>query len=220
METLISSWYPQWISDRGLGITVSVLIANTPQALLSFLYLCLNGVLTNLFLADEWSGYARHRKPLRVSNRRGQQRGDYFLSLPFRIAIPLTAVTAVLHWLCSQAIFLVVIARYDELGKVRDSFDVATCGFSPIAMIFTLLVGGSNVLGLIALGFRRLRFSMPLAGCCSAAIAAACHGSEPDAYLKPLQWGVLPESEDNSGVGHCCLSSREVTEPVAGKKYS
>lgn len=219
-ETLITGWFLDRISDRNVGITLSVLIANTPQALLSFLYLCLNGLLTSLFLAEEWSGYDRQRKPLRTSTCRGQQRSDYFLSLPFRIAIPLTVVSATLHWLCSQAIFLVIIAHYDALGKVIDSFAVATCGFSPMAMILTLLVGGSVVLGLIGLGFRRLGSSMPRAGCCSAAIAAACHGSEPDAYLKPLQWGVVPGSGGESGIEHCCFSSREVTEPVAGKKYA
>jgi hypothetical protein len=71
-DTLISGWALDNISNYSLAITVSVLVANTPQALLSFLYLTLNGLLTNLFLAEEWSTFAQQRKPLRVLNQRGQ----------------------------------------------------------------------------------------------------------------------------------------------------
>jgi hypothetical protein len=219
-DTLISGWALDNISNYCLAVTASVLVANTPQALFSFLYLTLNGLLTNLFLAEEWSAYAQQRKSLRVSNQHGQQRKDYFLSLPFRVAIPLSIISALLHWLCSQSIFLAVVTHYNELGHLVNAFAVATCGFSPMAMMFTLCVGGCVVIGVVALGFRRLSSGIPLVSCCSAAIAAACHGSELDASTKPLQWGVLPGSEDVNGVGHCCLSSGEVTEPELGKKYA
>jgi hypothetical protein len=219
-DVLIGPWALDSIQSYGLAITANILIANLPQAVLSFLYVLVNGLLTSLFLAQEWSGYAQERKALRVSSRRGQQRRTYFLSLPYRISIPLLIMCGLLHWLCSQSIFLAVVSQYSEEGKLIDPFAIATCGFSPLAMMATLLVGVCILAGILALGFRRLDCSMPLAGTCSAAISAACHESKPDASLKPLQWGALPGADVQSDIGHCCFSSCAVVEPTAGKKYA
>jgi hypothetical protein len=70
-----------------------------------------------MFLADEWSHFAKERKPLRVSSPTGL---TYFLQLPYRIALPLLVMSGLLHWLVSQSIFLAVVSEYDEIGNEKN----------------------------------------------------------------------------------------------------
>ena len=200
-------------------IMFAVLTANAPQAIMSFLYLNPNAFLTVMWLASEFADFATERKSLRVSSRQGKQRSTYFLSLPYRIALPLMAFSALLHWLLSQSIFLAVVAEYDAHGKLLSQVAVASCAFSPLAMILSLLAV------LILLGatacvawVKKLRGGIPVAGSCSAAISAACHPPawDKDAYLKEVMWGVPKEREGQrrrkGGVQHACFTSGEVDE--------
>ena len=52
-ESLVA-WH-NLMGSRGLLLTV--LVANSPQVLLSFLFLTYNGLYTCMLLADEWNGY-------------------------------------------------------------------------------------------------------------------------------------------------------------------
>jgi hypothetical protein len=174
-QALISGWSIENISSPNSQILTSVLIANLPQPLLSFLYLTMNGFCTSMFLADEWSRFGRHRKPIRVSTPGEGQRKTYFLQLPFRITLPLIAMSSLPHWLVSQSIFLEVVAEYGTEGDIYDSVAVAICGFSPFAMICVLIAGGIIVIFAIGFGHRGFDGSMPLVGSCNAATSAACH---------------------------------------------
>lgn len=78
-----------WNFPATTGLHLTVLIANSPQALLSFLFLTYNGLFTCMLLADEWSGHAKERKTLRVTSPIGQQRSTYRLQLPYKYSIPL-----------------------------------------------------------------------------------------------------------------------------------
>lgn len=206
-------------------IMAAVFTANAPQAILSFLYLNLNAFLTVMWLASEFADYARERKPLRCSQPKGRQRGTHFLQLPYKIALPLVAFSALLHWLVSQSIFLAVVAEYDPRGDLYDSVAVASCAFSPLAMILGLL---AVVLLFGATGgvawFRRLDGGIPVAGSCSAAISAACHAPGWDRGLeeKEVMWGVPREGTGQTGEGqgwrggkrrvppHACFTSGEI----------
>lgn len=64
------------------GFAASVLLANLPQLILSLLYMSYNGLYTCMHLAHEYSQFAKHRKPLRVTTPRGKQRTTYWLQLP------------------------------------------------------------------------------------------------------------------------------------------
>ena len=79
-RTLISAGLPQ---GGASGLVSAVLLANRPQAILSFLYLAYNGLPTCIFLSDEYSKYAveGRRKPLRVTTPHGQQRKHYGMSV-------------------------------------------------------------------------------------------------------------------------------------------
>ena len=206
-------------------ILESILIANTPQMIFSFLYLNLNGLLTTMWLAEEWSGFATQRKALRTSRPRGLQRRTHFLQLPYKISIPLMVLSGLLHWLISQSLFLAIVAEYDLKGNLESPVSIASCGYSPIAMIITIVLGVLLVIATIGLGQRKYNGSIPLAGSCSLAISAACHPPEwdTDAALNPVLWGVIPNSGPGMGgseVGHCAFTSGEVEALVEGKEYA
>lgn len=109
------------------------------------------------------------------SSRRGAQRSFYFLSLPFRYSVSLMLTYPVLNWLLSQAIFDVQVYVYEADMHHDPSLDVNACGWSPIALIFTIIVGPLMVMALLGLAMRPFRSVIALAGSCSAAISAACH---------------------------------------------
>ena len=66
----------QLTQGTGASLIAAVLLANTPQAICSFLYVAYNGLLTCMHLCHEYSKYAMdgRRKPLRVTTPHGQQR--------------------------------------------------------------------------------------------------------------------------------------------------
>lgn len=60
---------------------------------------------------------------------------------------------------------------------------------------------------------------MPLAGSCSAAIAAACHtgAKEPEEWKKPVKWGIVNYKEED--LCRCSFSSLEVQAPEKGELH-
>ena len=153
-----------------------------------------------------------------------------------------------MHWLVSQPIFLVVIEAYtvDVVPNTSEgAVNLRTCGYSPIA-ILTTIIFGTIVLALgIANGFRRFKKTgIPLATSCSAAISAACHPlpGNDQASKKAIMWGACGSDEDgdwdrtvDSGavqisgkegmrqeagqvqVGHCSFTRYAVEEPIEGQ---
>ena len=226
-SALITGW--ELPSTGTSALVLSVLVANIPQPILSFLYLLFNGLCTSMLLADEWGGYRLNRKPLRVSEPRGQQRSTYFLHVPYRYGIPLVTMSGVLHWGISQSLFLAIIKVVDIHGETEEQSGVTTCGYSPAAIIFTLIIACLLLITVVAFGTRKLDPDMPPGSSCSFGIATACHsqgGNENDGEeaTLPLQWGEVPleDSDGNSdgAVGHCCFSSGPVSAPVEGKLYA
>jgi hypothetical protein len=228
-----------------VAIVWMVIMANLPQLLMSLLYLMINGVMTSMCLADEWSQHSYQWRTLRVSSTSpsGQQRSSHFLQLPYRFALPLLAFSAFMHWIISQAIFVIKLETRTATGllalanmpgelKGMPDYTITTCGFSPLAMILAAIGITALFSFVVALGMRKLKQNgMPLVGSCSIAIAASCHcppGTSPDL---PLMWGAV--SSDNSGeraqnnnkkphdeAGHCSFANENVSIPVPGKKYA
>ncbi|KAJ5302286.1 hypothetical protein N7508_007149 [Penicillium antarcticum] len=214
------------------------LIANSPQLIFSFLYVAYNSLLTSMCLSAEWSRFGNLRKGLRVSHKPMlSQRSNYFLSLPYRFAVPLMAASSILHWLVSQSLFVIAIEAYDSAMNRDPSQDVYACGYSPMAIIIATSVGVIMFTCLIVLSLRRFESAMPVASSCSLAIAAACHpefdpnvdemGPEPveeiesedegeDIALLPLQWGSIAV---DGPVRHCTFASGDVFPPEEGQKY-
>lgn len=218
--------------NMGTALMGGVLLANLPQAMLSYLYLAFNALYTNMFVAKEWSTYYNNRKPLRVTSPIGQQRGTYWLNVPFRYAVPMTVVSGLFHWLASQSIFLVritVTKYYPQDGSriVDEGERISTCGYSPSAIILTFVTGSVIAIGGILMG-RYLKYppGMPMAASCSAAISAACHPPPEDdqASLLPVQWGAVTHGETRPDgkepVGHCTFSSLPVERPIMERLYA
>lgn len=213
----------------------NVLIANTPQLLFSCLYFAFNSILTCMCVAAEWSSYANKRKSLRVSNNpQLAQRSNYFLSIPYRYAIPLIVLSITLHWLISESLFMVGVEAWDNDMQRDPSGDVISCAYTPVAILSSILIGAFMFTSLVALSRQRLESAMPVAGSCSLAIAAACHPrvdpnqlrdvvmedhrdeEEEDMGLLPVQWGAIPVE---GPLGHSSFTSRDVDMPGNGKEY-
>jgi hypothetical protein len=205
----------------------SVLLANSPQVVLSYLYFAFNALYTNMFVAREWATFAHERKALRTTAPRGQQRNTYFLTVPFRYAFPMAVVSGTFHWLVSQSLFMVrITVTESRTRRIAEEESISTCGYSPLAIILTFVVAAVIALAGIAMGRLKYSAGMPLASSCSAAISAACHPpvEDVDAHLLPVQWGVVSyenrASDGEEGVGHCSFSSMPVEQPVPGRLYA
>lgn len=251
-QGVISSYAGESIGSIGFGKThpaaivtswpiyntiATVLVANSPQLIFSFLYVNLNSLVTCMWLASEWNDFALERKPLRVSLPRGEQRSTYFLQLPYRVGIPLIVVSSLMHWLISESLFLAVVETAEWDG--RSSPDaILSLGFSLQPMLIVIVAGVGLCVGTIILGrARKLRGEgfMPLVGSCSLAIAAACHApaGEENAYLTGVMWGSISDGKrhvsksnfsypmlQRSSIGHCSFTSRNVEQIQEGRLYA
>ena len=179
-----------------------------------------------MLVADEWNGFVKERKTLRLSSPRGIQRSSYFLSLPYRFSLPLMFASVTMHWLISQSVFVIqsIGVVYGTSFYRSPVYDSSLVGWSSIAMVYSLVVGLVMVVALVAIGslnkYRPLErdkspgtgaqsYTMPLVCSCSAAISAACHRSDEDfqSHLLPVRWGY--DKQDN----WCFTTSREVSYP-------
>ncbi|KAL2005113.1 hypothetical protein VTN00DRAFT_2963 [Thermoascus crustaceus] len=167
-----------------------VVVANTPQFIVTISYYFYNNVLTSMLAAAEYSSYGISRKSLRVSwpKPHSSQRSTYWLSMPYQYSVPLLITYAALHWTISQSLFYVQIVPYDMFSKPVEGQVLSALGYSPIAIFVSLLVGGVLMSAFLMMAiFRRFQSFMPLAGSCSAAIRASCHpGNDTDTQTAAL----------------------------------
>lgn len=97
----------------------TLVVVNIPQLILSFIYLTVNALHTQLQVEHEWNSYARDYAPLRVSYPAGKQVSTYRLQLPYRYSIPLLVMSVGLHYFVSQSLFLIVVegGRWSNVGE-------------------------------------------------------------------------------------------------------
>ncbi|CAG8279342.1 unnamed protein product [Penicillium salamii] len=241
---LLGEWWSQGFGASNyniIGIHVpmtmlgSVVIANIPQLLITLSYYCYNNVLTDMLAAGEYNSYGITRKPLRVSRpvKGSEQRSTYWLSVPYRYALPLMVLYMILHWLVSQGIFYVLVIPYDLQGNVNDEYKVDSLGYSPLPVFVAILVASLMICILAGLGLKRFKSDLPVAGGCSVAISAACHppkGENLDTVaLGPVKWGqtlglpgwALGQFRDEvDGRGHCSFTALDTVKPTLTKIYA
>ncbi|KAK0259970.1 hypothetical protein LTR01_004511 [Friedmanniomyces endolithicus] len=220
-RSLIDVGLPQYGAS---GLLSSVLLANLPQAIVSFLYLTYNGLFTSMLLCHEYSKYAmdERRKPLRVTTPHGQQRTTYYLQLPYTYSLPLLVTSGTLHWLISQSIFLARISIYND-GVNSDRDDFSEVGYSCTPILCVILLGTAMLVFALGMGCRKFASSIPVAGSCSVALAAACHPMkhDEDASFLPVRWGeVVDASGEEDEVRHCSFTSGEVQAMTPGRLYA
>lgn len=221
--------------ESGTALLYNVVLANSPQFALSFIYYLYNGLWTAQCGALEWASYVTKRKGLRVSWRKGNQRSSYYLQIPYRYGVPLLILSITLHFLISQSIFIAAMRYYGEDDGFSD------IGYSPRAILTTFCVATVIIVAQVVFSLRRIDGRIPFHGNKSAVISAACHpgrtcrqdhGAEDRNRVStlPLKWGAFPlceeaatnNSKDRDGddtVGHCGFSADPVELPTAGHQY-
>lgn len=225
------------VHATGTGTTATllghVLIANSPQFLLSSLYLLYNNIVTRQAVADELLGFLRDdgKKPLRVSSPIGMQRSSYFLSLPWRYSVPLLAFSTTTHWLISQSIFLVQSSAFEPgLGNKRlPIYDFSARGYSPLGCILVLPLASLIVLLLpVYSALRKYSDILPhlqRMGSNSSALRVLCqrHTDDCDAHLFPVSLGIIQTGQSiREGYDGIFVFSTDIDidlAPEPGKVY-
>ncbi|KAM7218192.1 hypothetical protein V8F06_006483 [Rhypophila decipiens] len=185
-----------------------VVIANIPQIFISISYLMYNTLLTTMLVEREWH-YIGARKAsdrkLRVSQPRGKQRSTFFLSVPYRYALPLLVLSTAEKWLASQTIFFTAVDEYGGDGNRRSgNISTSTLLFSNLAMFCLLIVLLLSWVGLFVLGVvRSFPAGKPMLGACSRVIAVSCHlpvevEADSDVAAGAISWGAI-RSVDRTG---------------------
>ena len=182
-----------------------------------------------MLVADEWNGFVKERKPLRLSSPRGIQRSSYFPALPYRFSLLLMLAPVAIHWFISQSVFVIqsIGVVYGTSFYRSPKYDSSLVGWSSIGMIYSLILGFVMVVALVTVGLRNKyrplegdkrqvtaaqSYMMPLVSSCSAAISAACHRPEEDfqSHLLPVRWGYSKQDY------WCFTTSRELSYPALG----
>ncbi|CAG7928561.1 unnamed protein product [Penicillium olsonii] len=200
----------------------SVLVSNTPQLAVSFLYNCLNDSLTRCLIAADYNMFAVCRRRLRVSFPRGEQHSTLYLTIPYEYAIPLLVGFTLIHWIVSEGLFYVQVLPYDMNANPVPSQIMVTCGVSTVPLVLGILLAVFIFLCVAVISFRKFQDSkMPLALGMSVVVSAACHppSDDLDAAYKPVQWGVI-EADPDAPFLHCTFTSQNVMEPEEGVQYA
>ncbi|KAJ5494726.1 hypothetical protein N7463_010813 [Penicillium fimorum] len=212
-----------------------VVLANTPQLLVTISYYGYNAVITSMLAADEYSSYGVDRKGLRVTwpTPGNKQRSTYWLSVPYRYSVPMLVTFMILHWMISQAFFYELSVLYDSNGVKISGGEASLLGYSSTFIFLAILVGGVMMLGLGILAFKRFKSVIPLAGSCSAAISAACHPPSDEVMQMTgqdmVKWGETVSPQDGvmdhlDGVevrdAHCSFTSLDTVRPILTKPYA
>ena len=197
-----------------------VLLANLPQAVLSFIYLSYNDMVTCMVLSAEFVRHAHVHKGLRVSFPHGEQRGTYTLSLPLKVSIPLLVASGTLHWAMSQSLFLAKVNVLSPFGVIDNNRSFSTLGWSALALLILLIVGGLMVVVLVLSGFRRYDKGAPTVGSNSRAMLAASFtiGDGKAEALKKVRYGVL--GSVGGGVKRVGFGSGDVKELSEDQVYA
>ncbi|KAG0635398.1 hypothetical protein HOY80DRAFT_1093559, partial [Tuber brumale] len=201
-------------------VAQSILLANFPQIILSFLYLTYNSLFTCMLSAYEWSLFSHHHCTLHVTSPRPGQRSTYWLQIPYTYGVPLMTLSGLLHWLTSQSIFLVRVRLWSPLGEESYQLET-TLGYSCI-IIFVLTLGILALLTAAGMGYKQFSAEITTVGSSSAAISAACHSWEDKEQIvgRKVRWGDMGIVQD-LGVRHLTFSSKEaVGKPVFGGVYA
>ncbi|KAI0193908.1 hypothetical protein F4808DRAFT_475203 [Astrocystis sublimbata] len=204
-----------------------VLLANSPQLLLSFCYLAYNNLFTRLQAGREWARFGEDCISLRVTEPRGQQRSTYRLQLPYRYSIPLIIVSAFLHWLLSNSIYVFVstggtyTTEYDPTLPPNTNVSV---GYSVTSLIVLVSVTSVLITVPIILSFRRLPSNITHPGSNSLAISAACHSSaltqaSKESLAATEDRGINYDDDDDKHLGFG-VEEDNPGDPIPGHMYA
>ena len=125
----------------------------------------------------EWSLFGHHR---RVTSPCPSPRSTYWLQIPYIYGIPLMTLSALLHGLTSQSIFIAKFDTFDPFGEPTPAVLKNGLGYSCIAIIFTLTLAIFALIAVAGMGYKKFAAEITTVGSCSAAISSACHHGSAD----------------------------------------
>ena len=176
---------------RGIYLP-SVLLANSPQIVLSVAYFVYNSFFTRVLAEREWNAYSQQFLPLRVTKPVGEQISTYRLQLPYTYSVPLLVTSALLHWLVSSTIYIAISeGGYQswsgplDYGQNRKPFegpgisDDAFVGisYSSTAILIVLLLGIVMAVIPALLSWIKMRGDMTVGATNSLVISKACRAT-------------------------------------------
>ncbi|KAF4826317.1 hypothetical protein CGCTS75_v009288 [Colletotrichum tropicale] len=179
---------------------LTTMVANIPQLYLSSNYYVINSLITQMEMGWEWSEFSTKHRPLRVTKPKGQQTSTYRLQLPYKLSVPLMVSSVLMHWLLSNALFMVVSqGTYYVLGPSDYIVDpdslprdaAINLGSSRAHTLALFLVGILMMICPTILSRQKLPGQMPVVGSNSMAIAAACR-------ISPLAQVPTDSHEENN----------------------
>jgi hypothetical protein len=204
----------------GWGKAKTLLLVNTPQALVSIMNVLYNGCLTSMMLVGKWNSFSQRRHSLRVTVPLGEQKSQYYLTIPYRYAVPLLVITGAFHWLISDSFFLVSLAAFRD-NEILPQDSVYAIGYSALSIALAAATCFSLMAIMTFKSLQRYKVGMPVAGSCSVVISAACHKAELEEapQLKKVMWGVVKDANGEES-GHCAFTLKLVKPPVEGEFYA
>ena len=117
------------------ALYADIFLANLWQMIVSLLYLTLIALLGDLLVSEEWAGYHKTRKTLRVSFPEGIHRSSYFISIHFIYGAPLVISMAFFHWTVSQSVFVVRVISHYSVGSLDAGINITVAGYSPVGIL-------------------------------------------------------------------------------------
>ncbi|KAI1418430.1 hypothetical protein F5Y13DRAFT_176522 [Hypoxylon sp. FL1857] len=195
--------------DLPMTFVSGVLLANSPQLLLSFCYLAYNNLFTRLQMAREWSLFSEGYHPLRVTDPKGDQYSTYRLQLPYKYSIPLILISIFLHWLLSNTIYLFVSTGAGYFGTssfIANAMNdpslppntAVAVGYSSWSLLGMVITSCVLILVPIALSIKPLPSNIVNIGSNSLALSAACHVSPLSHAVKARSDSLMLESPATS----------------------
>ncbi|CAG7971945.1 unnamed protein product [Penicillium salamii] len=224
------------------SIFPALLLGNVPQVVISYFSLAVYNAITTMLTMSEWCEYSmaspKPAKGLRVSypHPGTVQRKPYFLSIPLKWILPFIAAMTVIHWATSS----VLPIGHTTLHSIGSELKIVSPSVHTNVLVDFrwLMISMSIAAGVIVVVFSLAVFmtfpsGMPLAGCCTASIAAACQptrrqGSDlaaqrefaPGLEYQKLKWGVVVDpAETHDGVGHATFTDGPTVPLEKGKIY-
>lgn len=181
------------------GLPLQIAIANAPQLWLSIGYLFWNNQITRIWSEHEWRSYAGRRKPPRVSYGASEPgiRNARWLQLPYSLSILLMIISTTMHWVVSQALFVVEVENFSLLPKVNGQaapFGIifAIC-YSPTAIFVIALLALLLLLGLSIYYLIPFRSWMPFMAGSARVVFASCTALPKDLPADGIMWGDISD---------------------------
>ena len=181
--------------EKAVGLPLQIALANSPQLWLSVGYLLWNNQITRIWGEHEWRSFAGRRKPPRVSYGTSERglRNTRWLQLPYMLSALLMVISTTMHWIVSQALFVVEVENQSGLPVVNgqsapDAIIFAIC-YSPTAIFVLAIMAMSLILGITIYYIIPFRSWMPFMAGSARVVFASCCALPKDLPVDGVMWG-------------------------------